>query len=126
MSYGYHTPDPKAYGYGVPGHPNQYGGYGPPPPAPNNGSAVAALICNIVLTVTCCGLFAVPGIITAAIAMSRTTTDPQSAARLTTISWVIFGVAIALGILLVIALFGFGLWGALEAESSTWDEPARV
>ncbi|ROO91268.1 hypothetical protein EDD29_9021 [Actinocorallia herbida] len=119
MSYGYPNPDPGSYGYGIPGHPNQYGGYGPPPPPPSNGAAIGALVANIILTITCCGLFAIPGIVTAAIAMGRYQTDPVSARKLTTASWIIFGVAIVLGILLVI-VYVFFLASFSEGGGSDW------
>lgn len=115
----YPPQDPYGYGYGIPGHPHQYGGFGPPPPPASNGAAIAALIANIVLSLTCCGLLAIPGIVTAAIAVSRTQTDPVSAKNLTNWSWVIFGLAILVGVVFLIIFFAFGLYGAFEGSSSS-------
>lgn len=123
-----HSPQDPYYapGYGIPGHPNQYGPYMPPPPPSGNGSAVAALIANIVLTVTCCGLLAAPGIVTAAIAMSRVNTDPVSAKNLTTWSWVIFGLAIFAGVVLLVLFFAMGFSGALDESAPAVDDGLRV
>ncbi|GAA2725272.1 hypothetical protein [Actinocorallia aurantiaca] len=122
----YPPQDPYIYGNGIPGHPNQYGNqYGPfvpPPPPANNGAAVAALIANILLTITCCGLLAVPGIVTAAIAMSRVHTDPVSAKNLTMWSWVIFGAAILVGIVLLVLFFALGLSESFDESTTTVDD----
>ncbi|MGP4026515.1 hypothetical protein [Actinomadura sp. 3N407] len=85
------------------GHPGY--GYGPPgvPTRPrNNGSTTAALVCNIIGVLLCCGVLSIPGVITAAIAMGRVDSDPESARKLTVWSWVLFGVSIFLGIIIAI------------------------
>ncbi|MFG2085862.1 MULTISPECIES: DUF4190 domain-containing protein [unclassified Spirillospora] len=91
-----------AYGPG-PGQPGY--GYGPPgyPAKPrNNANTTAALVCNIVGVLLCCGILSIPGVITAAIAMGRVESDPESARKLTIWSWVLFGVSIVLGIILAV------------------------
>jgi hypothetical protein len=98
----------QGYGYGPPGLPQQ--------PA-SNGSAIAALVCNIVLFVACASIFAIPGIVTAALAMGRVQTNPESARRLTVWSWVLFGVVIVIGIALIGVLIAIGIFA--EQESST-------
>ncbi|TDC65215.1 hypothetical protein E1200_18825 [Actinomadura sp. GC306] len=94
----------SAYGGGYPN-----AGYGPPgvPTSQSgNGSTVAALVCNIVMVVLCCGVLSIPGVITSAIAMGRVHSDPESARRLTVWSWVLFGASIVLGIIgLIIYVF---------------------
>lgn len=127
MSYSPHDPH-LGPGYGIPGHPNQYGPYGPymPPPPASNGPALAALIANILLTITCCGLLAVPGVITAAVAMNRVHTDPVSAKNLTNWSWVIFGIAVLVGVVLLVVFFGLGLSGSLDETSTTGDDGIRI
>ena len=97
----------------------------PPPPA-SNGPALAALIANILLTITCCGLLAVPGVITAAVAMNRVHTDPVSAKNLTNWSWVIFGIAVLVGVVLLVVFFGLGLSGSLDETSTTGDDGIRI
>lgn len=90
----------QGYGYGPPGVPAGRGA--------SNGSAIGALICNIVMTLTCCGFLAIPGIVTAAIAMGRVQSDPESARNLTIWSWVIFAInlviVVAIAIIYVVAL----------------------
>lgn len=89
--------------HGTPGWQDPYGapgsGYGPPVPPASNGSAVAALVCNIIATLACCLGFSVAGIVTAAVAMSRTQTDPNSARSLTKWSWGLFAANVGLAVL---------------------------
>lgn len=83
----------QGYGYGPPGVPVQ---------RPSNSSTVAALVCNIIGVLLCCGLLSIPGVITSAIAMGRVESDPESARKLTLWSWVLFGASVVLGIVLLI------------------------
>jgi hypothetical protein len=97
------------YGY-------SYGGYGPGgvPPRAGNGMAIAALVANIVSAVLCCaGLAWIPGVITAAVALNRVNTDPESARRLSIVSWVCFAADI------VLAVVGVILLGVLGGDSGT-------
>jgi hypothetical protein len=93
-------------GYGPPGVPSGSSG---------NGSAIGALICNILLTVLCCNVLAIPGIVTSAIAVNRFQTDPDSARSLTAWSWVIFAANIVIWITFIVVLF---LIGAFDSSSS--------
>ncbi len=96
-----------------------YGAYGPgvPPQTGNNGMAVAALVANIVSAFLCCaGLLWIPGIITAAIAMSKANTDPDSARKLSIAAWVCFAVNILLA---VIAIVFLGVLGELDGGSNS-------
>jgi hypothetical protein len=115
-SYGSHDPygaqqpppqgwqDPYGYGYGPPGVPAT---------GASNGSALGALIANIVLSMTCCGLLAIPGVVMSAIAMGRVNSDPASARSLTLWSWVIFVVNIVIVVVAVI------VYAAVYAQSGT-------
>lgn len=97
-------------------------GYGPPgvPRAPaSNGAAIAALVCNIVAVAFCGGIFAIPGIITAAIALGRVQTDPESARRLTIWSWVILGISIVLAIAMFAAFIALGIFSASQSSSGS-------
>lgn len=101
---GYPVPPP---GYGTPGI-----GYGPPGfgrPQPRTGPAIAALICNILASITCYGFLAVPGIVTAAIAIGKAQTDPRAARKLTIWSWCIFAASIVIGLLIIIGLLVYGI-----------------
>ncbi|MGI8330166.1 hypothetical protein ACRYCC_09375 [Actinomadura scrupuli] len=92
------------YGYGPPGVPST---------GASNGSALGALIANIVLSMTCCGLLAIPGVVMSAIAMGRVNSDPESARSLTLWSWVIFVINIVIVVVAVI------VYVALYARSGT-------
>ncbi|WP_067491925.1 hypothetical protein [Actinomadura hibisca] len=96
---------PPGYGYG-------YGyGQGPVQPPASNGSTIAALIVSCVATTMCCNVLAIPAIITAAIAMSRTTSDPASARRLTWWSWGILGVTVVVWLAFIVIV------GVLDDDS---------
>ncbi|MFI0351635.1 hypothetical protein [Actinomadura sp. 9N407] len=83
----------QGYGYGPPGVPNTGG--------QTQGSTIAALVCNSVAVAMCCNVFTIPGIVTSAMAMSRSKTDPRSARTLTIWSWAIFAVALVLQVAFV-------------------------
>lgn len=107
-------------GYGL----QQYGQpqYGPPglsqAPVDESGPIIA-LVANIVLTLFCCGLFAVGGIVTSAIAMGKIRTDPAAARKLTKWSWGIFIANIVISLIVVIVVIILGVNGAFD-ESSTY------
>ncbi|MBC6460293.1 hypothetical protein [Actinomadura sp. HBU206391] len=97
----------QGQGYGPPGVP--YGSSG-------NGSTIGALICNILLTVLCCNLLAIPGIVTSTIAINRVQTNPDSARTLTAWSWVLF----AANIVIMITFVTVGiLLGWFDSDSSS-------
>jgi hypothetical protein len=76
-----------------------------PPGGTGGGSAVAALVVSIIEVVACGGLFAVPGIVLAAIAMGRRRTDPQSARKLTMWAWICAGIAPIIGLSILYFLY---------------------
>ncbi|TDB83670.1 hypothetical protein E1264_27540 [Actinomadura sp. KC216] len=90
----------QGYGYGQGGY-----GYGPPGVpyrTPSSGSTIAALVCNCIAVVMCCNIVAIPGVITAAVALGRNTTDPNSARKLTIWSWSLFAAAVVVGIIFIV------------------------
>ncbi|XRQ11233.1 DUF4190 domain-containing protein [Actinomadura welshii] len=105
-------PDPYggAYGYG-------YGPPGMPTKPPSNASTIAALVCNIVCVAMCCGIVSIPGVVTSAIALGRVQSDPESARKLTMWSWILFGVSLVLGIILIIIY----IVAVVMAESNGYD-----
>lgn len=114
MSYGYPPQDPygqqNSFGPREYGHPEgygPYGGYGPPPPQPSNASAIAALVCNILL-VFCCVPLSITGVVLSALALGRISHDPNSARKLTVWAWICFGVGITIGIAVLAVLFANG------------------
>jgi hypothetical protein len=94
--------DPYGYGYG-------YGPPGVPPGGASSGSATGALVVSIIEVVLCGGIFAVPGIVLAAMAMGRSKTDPESARKLTLWAWICACVAPVIGIALAILYFVYVL-----------------
>lgn len=116
QSYGYTQPGFDQPGYGQPGY-----GYGPPGvphQATSNGSTIAALVCNAIAIVLCCNILAVPGVITAAIALGRFQTDPRSARKLTIWSWSLFGASLLIGIVLLIVYIAFGVMSEPDYSTS--------
>ena len=117
--YGDPYPQPTG-GYGAPaGYGAQPGGYGEPAPAygyavepyreaaPNQTSAILALVVSILLVVTCCGALGVVGLVFSALSMTEKT-DPDKARRHLRYAWIANGVV--LGILAVCAcLIGFAI-----------------
>jgi hypothetical protein len=89
-----------------------YAAYGPPGAirTANTGMTVAALVANIITAVLCCiGVAWIPGVILSAVALSRATTDPESARRLTVGAWVCFALDILLAVAVIVV---FGIVGA--------------
>jgi hypothetical protein len=116
QGYGYTQPGHGQPGYGQPGY-----GYGPPGvpyQAASNGSTIAALVCNAVAILLCCNIVAIPGVITAAIALGRTQTDPPSARRLTIWSWSLFAASVLIGIVILIIYIAFGVMSEPDYSSS--------
>ncbi|GAA4487238.1 hypothetical protein GCM10023191_014860 [Actinoallomurus oryzae] len=102
-AYGQGAYGQSAYGQGA------YGPYGPAGVPRGNGMAIAALVANIVAAFLCCaGLLWIPGVITAAIALNKSDTDPESYRKLSITSWVCFAVNIllAIGGLIALAVIG--------------------
>ncbi|MDS1269197.1 DUF4190 domain-containing protein [Lipingzhangella sp. LS1_29] len=96
MSYSGYGP-PNQYGYGVPSGPTE-------PPA-SKGNAIGALVANVVGLVMCC-LVALPGLVLGIIALVTAESNPQTSRVCAIIAWVLFGLALIIGI---VWLFLFGL-----------------
>jgi hypothetical protein len=86
-------------------------GYGALPPGPDalaaqgvRSQAIVSLVANgLVLLFSCgTGLVSLAGAIVAGVALSRTRTDPGSARRLVRTSWILLGVQLALGLVIVV------------------------
>lgn len=117
----YGQPYGQGYGYTQPGYGQPGYGYGPPGVpyrTASNGSTIAALVCNAVTIVLCCNILAIPGVITAAIALGRAQTDPPSCRRLTIWSWSLFAASILIGIVLLIVYIAFGVMSDPDYSSS--------
>ncbi|WP_219461866.1 hypothetical protein [Nonomuraea rhizosphaerae] len=97
---------PPDYGYGY--------GYGYPPPPRSEGpraTAIVALVLNLLATVSCCNILAIPGAVCAGMALSRASTQETSARSLLVWSWILFGAGFALSFVVFMVL---GLNGAFD------------
>lgn len=107
-------PNSGTGGWSPPPPPGGYGGYGPPQPPASPGSAIAALILNILALVTCYGSIpALIGVILASIALAQNQTDPGNARKLSLGAWICFGVSVLLlvgVILFYLFIIGGALW----------------
>ncbi|WP_433466769.1 hypothetical protein [Spirillospora sp. CA-128828] len=122
QGYGYSQPGYGQPGYGQPGYGQPGYGYGPPGVpygAPSNGSTIAALVCNAVAILLCCNIVAIPGVITAAVALGRTQTDPPSARRLTIWSWSLFAASVFIAIIVLIIYIIIGVTASDPDYSSS-------
>lgn len=74
----------------------------PPPYQPADSGArnlsIAALITNIVVSVLCCPVFGIAGIVLSGIAMSRADQDPIAARKLVIWAWAALAASIVTGI----------------------------
>jgi hypothetical protein len=103
---GWHQPQGYGPGYG-------YGPPGVPPGATNNGSAIGALICNIIALFAiffCCfgAVASLPGAILAGMALNRAPGNPESARRLALWSWGCFGLSVVLSVGMIVVLLALG------------------
>lgn len=97
---------PPGYGYGY--------GYGTPPRPNTDGSranAIVALVLNLIATVSCCNILAIPGAVLAGMALGRLENDLGTAKRMLVWSWVLFAAGFVLGITVFLIL---GLNGYLD------------
>ncbi|MGI8330165.1 hypothetical protein ACRYCC_09370 [Actinomadura scrupuli] len=91
-------------------------GYGPPGVPPGgaaNGSAIGALICNILAlfgVFFCClgAVASIPGVVLGGMALNRSPSNPESARQLALWSWVCFVLSIVLSIGLLAVFYVLG------------------
>lgn len=115
--------DPGAYGgYGAGYGGAEYGvpyGYAPPDPGAKSGAMVAFVV-NAVLCAVCCGVPALPGLICAGIALSRSESDPESARKLTKWSWISMGIVAGLIVVMIATIIVLGITGALDDNTDPY------
>jgi hypothetical protein len=97
--------------YGQPQPGQQYGAYGQQQygtgqPTQTNGSAIALTIVSVL---SLCNFLTIASLILGIIALTRTSTDPESSRRLTKIGWIVFAVSWGLVILGVVGSIIVGL-----------------
>ena len=116
QAYGQAPPygDPTTYGPGPYAAPGTYG-------APQrNGSALALTITAGILSVLCCSVLTVPALILGIVGLSKQSTDPEGAARMTRYGWIAFGVGVLVSILALTVFFALGAGGYFD-DSGPYD-----
>ena len=116
-------PVPPAYGTAASG--GAPAPYGPPPaygaapaygqspyasstqPPPDNTSAIILLILSLLGVFSCCGVPLLPAAAFAGVALSKSSTEPDAAARITRNGWIAFGIGVALIIIVGIAYVAY-------------------
>lgn len=83
-------------------------------PAPQNTSAVVLTILSGLGLVLCCQFIMIGSLVLGIMGLTKNTEDPEGAARLTKIGWVVFGISIALTILGIVAFFVMGAYGVFD------------
>ena len=69
--------------------------------------AIAALVSNIAVSLLCCPLFGIAGIVLSAMAMTRSDRDPESARRLVTWSWAALAASVVTALTALVLLVAF-------------------
>ena len=96
------------------GAPNPFGT--PPPSTQPNTSAIVLTVLSGVATLTVyCACIGLPSLIFGILGITKQSTDPEGAARMTKIGWIVFGV---MTLLTVLAIAGF-IAVAVMSESSS-------
>lgn len=96
------------------GAPNPFGT--PPPSSQPNTSAIVLTVLSGVATLSVyCACIGLPSLIFGILGITKQSTDPEGAARMTKIGWIVFGV---MTLLTVLAIAGF-IAVAVMSESSS-------
>ena len=99
---------PGSYWYSPPGsapwfsHPSY-----PAPPPRGRGSAISALVTATLMLMSCCFVFALPSVVLAAIALSRSH-DHEEGPRYERYAWISIGITLAGGLAIGLALMDAG------------------
>ncbi|WP_270886755.1 hypothetical protein [Pedococcus sp. 5OH_020] len=102
-----------SYGYGAPGAQAPYGAlpYGQSQVRGNNGSAIAlTVVSGALLLISCGGAFlaAVPGLVLGILGMTKYSTDPVGAVRMTRIGWIVFGAGLLVSLMALVGILALG------------------
>ena len=78
------------------------------------------MVSGVLLLVTCGGAFlaSIPGLVMGIVGMTKQSTDPAGAARITKIGWIVFG---ALLVLSILAFVGLMVAGFASDSGSSFD-----
>lgn len=101
------------------GAPNPFGT--PPPSSQPNTSAIVLTVLSGVATLTVyCACIGLPSLIFGILGITKQSTDPEGAARMTKIGWIVFGV---MTLLTVLAIAGVIAAAVMSESSSTSTYP---
>ena len=96
------------------GAPNPFGTL-PPSTQPNTSAIVLTVISGVATLTVYCACIGLPSLIFGILGITKQSTDPEGAARMTKIGWIVFGV---MTLLTVLAIAGF-IAVAVMSESSS-------
>ena len=106
--------DPYPYPDHVPGHaplpppPNPY----PPPQPPNSSAIVLIVFSGLALLSGYCCYISIPSLVFGILGVTQHASDPEGAARMTRIGWVVFA---ALVLLTLLVIGGFFVYAVMES-----------
>ena len=106
--------DPYPYPDHVPGHaplpppPNPY----PPPQPPNSSAIVLIVFSGLALLSGYCCYIGIPSLVFGILGVTQHASDPEGAARMTRIGWVVFA---ALVLLTLLVIGGFFVYAVMES-----------
>lgn len=96
------------------GAPNPFGTL-PPSTQPNTSAIVLTVLSGVATLTVYCACIGLPSLIFGILGITKQSTDPEGAARMTKIGWIVFGV---MTLLTVLAIAGF-IAVAVMSESSS-------
>ena len=85
------------------GMPPPYGPYGYPPAPPNTSAIVLTVVSGLTIMTGYCCVIGIAPLILGILGITKNSTDPEGAARLTKIGWIVFA-ALTVAVLLIIAV----------------------
>ena len=99
------------------GAPNPFGT--PPPSTQPNTSAIVLTVLSGVATLTVyCACIGLPSLIFGIVGITKQSTDPEGAARMTKIGWIVFGVMTLLTVLAVAGAIAFAVMNDTSSSST--------
>lgn len=120
---GYQPPGTQGY-QSYPGTPALPSGapnpFGAPPPSsqPNTSAIVLTVLSGIATLSVYCACIGIPPLIFGILGITKQSTDPEGAARLTKIGWIVFGVMTLLTVLAVAGAIAFAVMNDTSSSST--------
>jgi hypothetical protein len=96
--------------------------FGPPPTAsqPNTSAIVLTVLSGIATLSVYCACIGIPPLIFGILGITKQSTDPEGAARMTKIGWIVFAV---MSVLALLAIAGFIAFAVMSESSSSSTYP---